>query len=261
MEHARAECYDHEEQESDSRVQCPANSRVQSRLAGCAHKGECESNGVEINCLALRKPGAYFSNQRMQADVEPTPYGILGGILPRLQSIPMIKIMRRLPIIEDLVAILDRSIGRRYTIGNKTDVECHVQRKVESRWCWPGLSFRQLGNRRDLRVYEPYCGFERDAPWAATSGTSTALLLEAAILDRSRWNPADLYNSPKTRPCAGRSDAACEGSFYGEPQPPPAHLQEKKSSASREKTRVQTELAAELLCSATSKASFRSRYE
>lgn len=62
MEHARTECYDHKEQESDSRVECPANGRVQSRLTCCAYEGEGESNGVELSCLALRKQGANFAN-------------------------------------------------------------------------------------------------------------------------------------------------------------------------------------------------------
>jgi hypothetical protein len=44
----------------------------------------------------------------MEGSVCPAPYGVVRGVFPRLKAIAMIQIMGRLPVIEDLVAVLYR---------------------------------------------------------------------------------------------------------------------------------------------------------
>lgn len=46
----------------------------------------------------------------MYDDVQPTPDGKFGRVLPRLKSIPTVKVMGRLPVIENLVTVLNRRI-------------------------------------------------------------------------------------------------------------------------------------------------------
>jgi hypothetical protein len=59
----------------------------------------------------------------MEGEVCPTPYGILGRILPGLQTIAMLKVVCRFPVIEGLVTILYWSIKSGEGIGDKEDIE------------------------------------------------------------------------------------------------------------------------------------------
>lgn len=45
----------------------------------------------------------------MQTDVKPTPNGIVGRVFPCLETVAMAQVVRRFPVVEGLVAILDRS--------------------------------------------------------------------------------------------------------------------------------------------------------
>lgn len=43
----------------------------------------------------------------MENYVQPAPDGIVGRVLPSLQPVPMRQIVRRLPVVEGLIAVLD----------------------------------------------------------------------------------------------------------------------------------------------------------
>jgi hypothetical protein len=59
----------------------------------------------------------------MQPDVKPAPDGKLWRVLPGLQAISVRQVVRRLPVIERLIAILDRSEESGNDIGGEEDVE------------------------------------------------------------------------------------------------------------------------------------------
>src|SRR5690242_6841586 len=67
----------------------------------------------------------------MYTSVCPATDGILRRVLPGLQSIAMIEIVRRLPIVEDLVAVLDWCKESSYDVGGREDIEGNYRLELE----------------------------------------------------------------------------------------------------------------------------------
>jgi len=88
------------------------DGRVQLRLADGANHGEHYSQKVEFHGLASheeKNAGEGYDN-RMYANVCPASNSIHWGVFPSLQSVAVIEIMGRFPVVEDLIAILYRRI-------------------------------------------------------------------------------------------------------------------------------------------------------
>ena len=52
----------------------------------------------------------------MNGNVSPTPNTVLGRVLPCLKTIAMIEIVKRLPVVESLIAILDWCVKAGYNV-------------------------------------------------------------------------------------------------------------------------------------------------
>jgi len=59
----------------------------------------------------------------MYRDVQPAPDGVVGRVLPRLETVAMAEVMGGFPIVESLVTVLDRREQCGYQIGNQESVE------------------------------------------------------------------------------------------------------------------------------------------
>lgn len=59
----------------------------------------------------------------MQTNIEPAANFIIGRVLPCLQAVTMGQVVSWLPVVERLVAILDRCIKGSYNVGGEEDVE------------------------------------------------------------------------------------------------------------------------------------------
>lgn len=147
MEHAWAKRDDHQEQQSDSGVEFPADGRIQTGLARRADEGQCKASSIKLYRLSRTPDRAHFANHSVEEDIQPTSDGVLGGILPRLESVAMVEEMCRLPVIEGLVAILNGRIRSSESIGYEKHVEGHIQREIEYGWPWPATTTRiSIGN-------------------------------------------------------------------------------------------------------------------
>ncbi len=60
----------------------------------------------------------------MERDIEPTSYGERGRVLPSLQSVAMAEVVCRFPVVEGLVAILNRGKQGGDGVGDQKNVEC-----------------------------------------------------------------------------------------------------------------------------------------
>ena len=69
----------------------------------------------------------------MKDHIEPAPDRINRRVFPCLKAVTLIQIMRRLPEVKDLIAILYRCQKGRYAVRDQTDVEGYVQREIEGR--------------------------------------------------------------------------------------------------------------------------------
>ena len=59
----------------------------------------------------------------MQDDVCPASDGIGRGQFPGLEAIFVVEIVSRLPVVEDLIAVLDRAEDSGQSVGSEEDVE------------------------------------------------------------------------------------------------------------------------------------------
>lgn len=123
MEHSWAGRHHDHEDDSESWVQCPGDDGEQARLARRARQSEYNPDEVEFESLRSGEERTQIADDCVYDDVKPAPDRVLGGILPSLQTIAMIEIMRRFPIVEHLIAILYRSIKCSKSIGKGEYIE------------------------------------------------------------------------------------------------------------------------------------------
>lgn len=59
----------------------------------------------------------------MKRDIKPAADGIVGRVFPRLQAVAVRQVMRRLPVVECFVAVLDRRKGGGNQVRDEEDVK------------------------------------------------------------------------------------------------------------------------------------------
>jgi len=59
----------------------------------------------------------------MEAGIGPASDGIFRGVFPGLQAVSMVEVVARLPVVEDLVAVLNRRKGGSDKVGDGEDGE------------------------------------------------------------------------------------------------------------------------------------------
>jgi hypothetical protein len=175
MVHARAEDHSEDEEECHAGVKCPRYDRVQTRLACRADKGQDGAQEVELCnlCLGKRKATqweeAQLDDERVESRIRPAPDGILGRVLPRLQSIAVVEVVRRLPVVEDLVTVLDGREKGSGNIGSGEDVEGNDGLELEwrfLRWSWGFGCWRRHGGGASGMVSVTVCrGFNVAVHW------------------------------------------------------------------------------------------------
>lgn len=67
----------------------------------------------------------------MQRDVSPRADGILRGVLPGLEGVAMIQVVRWFPVVEDFVTVLDGAIDGCNNMAGEEDIERDQWRNVE----------------------------------------------------------------------------------------------------------------------------------
>lgn len=110
MEHSSAGDEGEQEEEGDARVHATRHGRVQLRLTHGASCREDEAQKVELEPLApnQRNPRAQVDWYGVNTRVEPRANCIVGRVLPGLQAIAMVEVVRRLPIVESFITVLYR---------------------------------------------------------------------------------------------------------------------------------------------------------
>jgi hypothetical protein len=85
----------------------------------------------------------------------------------------MIEVVGGFPVIEDLIAILNRGIRRCESIGNKTDVKSGIQREIEPSRGRPSDTSTVFSSILVKCDGVTYFGFARDAPWVSLGRSSS----------------------------------------------------------------------------------------
>ena len=104
-------------------MQTPGDLREETRLANGTCDPEHCSYEVELKALPRTEQGAELAHDRMDDYVEPAANGELRGVFPGLEPIATVQIVRWLPVVEDLIAILDRRVEGRENVDGSEDVE------------------------------------------------------------------------------------------------------------------------------------------
>lgn len=124
MEVARAENQRHDEEQADPRVECQADSTPHQGLAEGAAKGEQVTEEVELGHLVRAwQQAADIGPNSVDSNIQPATDGITGRVFPGLQAVAMAKIVCWFPVVERLVAILDRGEESGYGISSQEDVK------------------------------------------------------------------------------------------------------------------------------------------
>lgn len=109
MEVAGAEDERHDEDEPDPRVERQTDGAPHEGLAEGAGKGEEVAEEVEFGHLVrVGQQPPDVGADGVDGDVQPAADGIVGRVLPRLQAVAMAQVVCWLPVVERLIAILDR---------------------------------------------------------------------------------------------------------------------------------------------------------
>lgn len=124
MEVARAKDQGHDEEDTNTRIERQADGSPHQCLAEGACKRQDISDEVELGRLGRsREEAADVARDSMERDVEPASDGIIGRVLPGLEAIAMAQIVGRLPVVEGLVTVLDRSEGSGDKVRDQEDVK------------------------------------------------------------------------------------------------------------------------------------------
>lgn len=126
MVHARTKEDNHLEEDGRTWVDGPGDGRVQFGLAQGADQSKHQAEEVELANFAIhkRQQSPQLDDRSMEACIGPTADGIVGRVLPRLQSIAVIEVVRRLPVIEDFITVLNWRADSSSHIGCQKKVKC-----------------------------------------------------------------------------------------------------------------------------------------
>ena len=124
MEVARAQDEGQDKDEADAGVQGQADGAPHEGLAEGADKGEQVAQEVELGHLGrVRKQAADVGAEGVEGHVQPAADGVVGRVLPRLQAVAMAEVVGGLPVVEGLVAVLDRGEEGGGEVGAQENVE------------------------------------------------------------------------------------------------------------------------------------------
>lgn len=124
MEVARAEDQCHYEEEADTRIQRQTDGPPHQGLAEGAYSGEEVAEKVELGDLGrVRQQAADVGAEGVDGNVQPAADGVVGRVLPRLQAVAMAEVVCGLPVVEGLVAVLNRGEEGGDDVGGEEDVE------------------------------------------------------------------------------------------------------------------------------------------
>lgn len=79
--------------------------------------------GVDSHLVGAREQPAKAADEGVKCDIEPAANGIVGRVFPRLQAVAVREVVRRLPVVERLVAVLDGRKGGGDQVGDEEDVK------------------------------------------------------------------------------------------------------------------------------------------
>ena len=86
------------------------NRSEKTRLTVCAGEAKTNTDEVELEGAFPMKHRRGAAGYGMYEDVEPASNGIFWRVFPCLQAIAVVEVVRRLPIVEDFVTVLDWSV-------------------------------------------------------------------------------------------------------------------------------------------------------
>lgn len=108
MKVSRARDRRDQEEQADSSIDRRAHGQVHERLTKRTQEGQRIAHEVELSRLIRpRENPPRIASQRMQRHVEPAPNRVIGRVLPCLQPVSVREVVRRLPVVEGFVAVLD----------------------------------------------------------------------------------------------------------------------------------------------------------
>lgn len=124
MKVARTDDCGNEEEEADPSINRRAHGQIHEGLAEGAQERQHVAHKVELgNLVRPRHDPPRVPSERMEGDIEPTSDRVVGRVLPRLEAISMGKVVRRFPIVEGFVAVLDRGEQGRHDIRGEEEEE------------------------------------------------------------------------------------------------------------------------------------------
>lgn len=135
MEHARRRCNDEQEGDSDPWVEGRGNLHEQSRLTEGTQETQRHTQEVELHGLAAtenRQEVDRRNSESMNTSIRPGSDGVYRSVFPSLEAMAMGEVVSGLPIVEDLVAVVDRMVERSNHVACKEDGKCNGWRK----WRW-----------------------------------------------------------------------------------------------------------------------------
>jgi len=125
VEVAWAEHQGQDKEQADTRIQSQTDSTPHQCLAESTGKGEKVAEEVELgNFVGMGQETPNVGTDGMDADVQPAADGIVRGVLPSLKAIAMAQVMGRFPVVEGLIAVLDR----RKQGSNHVCTQKHIKR-------------------------------------------------------------------------------------------------------------------------------------
>ena len=86
-------------------------------------QGQGGPDEIELKALCRREQRSKFADNCMDNNVEPASESKLGRVFPCLQPIATVQVVGGLPVVEDLIAVLDRRIECSKNVHSSEDVE------------------------------------------------------------------------------------------------------------------------------------------
>jgi hypothetical protein len=123
IKHTRTERNDHQIDDSNIRIQSTRDDREQPRFSSSTNDSQKDPQKVKLQPLRPGQDIAQLSRNGMNDNVEPAPDREFGRVLPRLKPVSMVEIMQGLPVIEDLVAVLNGCVSCGKEMGQQAQGE------------------------------------------------------------------------------------------------------------------------------------------
>ena len=122
----------------------------ETRLTCSTGNGQYATKDIELSLVGHGEVHSGYDlaesryDGRVRSSVGPASDGVYWGVLPCLKAIEVVEIMRWLPEVEDLIAVLDWAEKGRDQVTCEEDIECSNGTKLE----WGLLRAGLFGRRR-----------------------------------------------------------------------------------------------------------------